>query len=114
MTSPEVDGPADVAAVAEWLGANDPEFSDDLVHIEAVVPAVNAYLRAILNRPAGGWGEDVKHGATMLAARNVRRRNSPAGVEAGSDLSGAVYVSRFDRDLDSLLGLGSFRPLIVG
>jgi hypothetical protein len=49
----------------------------------------------------------------MLAARLVRRRNSPAGVEAFTEM-GPTYVSRFDPDVDRLLGMGPYRPLVVG
>lgn len=109
-------GPATTDAVAGWLGANDPQFADELAHIAAVVPAVNSWLRTWITIPADGtpWPEHIAHGAVMLAARNVRRRMSPAGVETGGDLGGAVYVARWDRDLDQLLGLGDYRRLVVG
>lgn len=108
-------GPATVPAVAAWLGANDPNHDGEQEHIAAVVPAVNAYVRTYRTPPADGqpWPATLVHGAVMLAARNVRRRNSPAGVETVGDM-GAVYVSRFDRDLDQLLGLGDFRDLVIG
>ena len=109
-------GPATVSAVAGWLGANDPQFAEEQEHIAAVVPAVNSWLRTWITVPADGaaWPEHIVHGAVMLAARNVRRRMSPAGVETGGDLGGAVYVARWDRDLDQLLGLGDYRRLVVG
>lgn len=108
-------GPATTTAVAAWLGANDPQHADEMAHIAAVVPAINAYVRSYRTPPADGqpWPATLVQGAVMLAARNVRRRNSPAGVETVGDL-GAVYVSRFDRDLDQLLGLGDFRDLVIG
>lgn len=119
MTAPEQEtGPATVKAVAAWLSANEPGFTDDGQHIQVVVPAVNSWI-ATFRKPdvdasgAASWPAHVQHGAVMLAARNVRRRNSPAGVETAGDGT-AVYVARFDRDLDSLLGLGTYRALVVG
>ena len=108
-------GPATVPAVSAWLGANDPNHDGEQEHIAAVVPAVNAYVRSYRTPPADDqpWPATLVLGAVMLAARNVRRRNSPAGVETVGEM-GAVYVSRFDRDLDQLLGLGDFRDLVIG
>ena len=113
MTTPEpVSGPATVEAVAGWLSV--PADGPDRAHIETVVPAVNAYVRRFAAPdPAGQWPADIVQGAVLLAARNVRRRNSPAGVETVGDM-GAVYVARFDRDLDQLLRLGEFRRMVVG
>lgn len=59
------------------------------------------------------WPPGVHLGAVMLAARLYRRRNSPAGVEAFSDM-GASYVSRYDSDLDRQLRLGSWMTPRVG
>jgi hypothetical protein len=52
-------------------------------------------------------------GATMLAGRLWRRRNSPAGVESFAG-DAAVYVSRNDPDVAQLLGLGAYAPPAVG
>ena len=79
------------------------------------VSAVNS-LMADWSAPtgeAGAWSDRQAHGATMLAARIYRRRNSPAGVESIGEL-GPTYVSRFDPDLDMLLGLGHWQPPRVG
>lgn len=115
MTTPTPAGPCDRTKVARWLYANDPAVSDDAALLDDVVAAVNAYIRSYMTAPADGaeWPDDVVHGATMLAARNVRRRNSPAGVETGGD-GGAVYVARRDRDLDQFLRLGDYRDLVIG
>lgn len=120
MTAPDQveSGPATAEAVAAWLSANLPGFDDDAQHINAVVPAVNSWIKSFQTPllAADGsryWPEHVVHGAVMLAARNVRRRNSPAGVETAGDGT-SVYVARYDRDLDSLLGLGAYRDLVVG
>lgn len=50
------------------------------------------------------WAPDVELGAVMLTARLIRRRNSPAGIEAFTT-EGATYVSRHDPDLARLLRL---------
>lgn len=52
----------------------------------------------------GNPTESAKLGATMLAARLVRRRNSPAGIEAVTQ-DAAVYVARTDPDVMMLLRL---------
>lgn len=59
------------------------------------------------------WGADVQAGAQLLTARIWRRRQSPAGVESVGEL-GAVYVQRRDPDVAMLLGLGTWRPPLVG
>jgi hypothetical protein len=74
---------------------------------EAVTAAVNAYVRRIVVVPEDGtaWADDRVLGATMLAARLLRRKNSPGGVESfGSEQ--LAYVRRSDPDIDRLLGLG--------
>ncbi|WNO26670.1 head-to-tail adaptor [Gordonia phage Rahul] len=114
MTAPAgPESPATVAAVAGWLGVPEDD-TEEIRHIEAVVPAVNALVRSCHTAPDGdAWPAHIAQGATMLAARIVRRRNSPAGVEAFTEL-GPQYVSRYDPDLDRLLGLGGWRRLVVG
>ncbi len=109
MTTPITDGPATVSAVAGWLSI--PDGHDELGYVAAVVPAVNSFVRRLHGDT--DWSADVVQGAVMLAARLTRRRNSPAGVESFGEL-GATYVSRYDPDLDRLLGLGAHRRLIVG
>lgn len=87
--------PADLAAYMR-IPADD--------HMTVVVEAVNAYVSRWNADP---WPDDVTLGATMLAARWHKRRNSPGGVEAFSDM-GPTYVSRYDRDLDQLLNIGDW------
>ena len=78
--------------------------------IEHAVAAVNSWMvRTFGGRvtPADGAEDTQAHqalGALMLAARLVRRRNSPEGVQAVTEL-GPVYVSRNDPDVALLLGL---------
>ena len=74
---------------------------------------VNAFITSYMATPANGeWPADVMQGATMLAARNIERRNSPVGVSQGID--GATYIPGRDRDLDQYLRLGQYRRLVVG
>lgn len=50
-------------------------------------------------------------GAVMYAARQYRRRNSPAGIETFGDVTS--YVSRWDPDIDRALQTGSYaRPVV--
>lgn len=114
MTTPATPiGPATVAAVAGWLAV--PEGHSERDHIASAVAAVNSWLSTFhtADPVTGEYTPHVVQGAVQLAARITRRRNSPAGVEAFGEL-GATYVSRYDPDLDRLLALGAYRPLIVG
>lgn len=116
MTTPApLVGPATVTAVAAWLAV--PEGHPERAHIEVAVGAVNAFVaeyRADAADPeTGEFPAHIVQGANQLAARITRRRNSPAGVEAFTEL-GPSYVSRYDVDLDRLLGLGGYRRIVVG
>jgi hypothetical protein len=52
-------------------------------------------------------------GAVMFAARELRRRNSPAGVETYGD-GGVSFVSRWDPDIDRALRAGAWQRPGVG
>jgi hypothetical protein len=91
--------------------------------ILAAVDAANAYVWTLPARvmmylptdpPTYQWPADTVLGATMLAGRLYRRRNSPAGVESFSDLGGAVYVQRNDPDIALLLRTGAYARPMVG
>lgn len=92
-----------VSKVRSWLGnMSEP----DVAALELVAPAVVALVtssRARRNED-GTWHADTELGAVMLAARLVRRRNSPAGVEA-FNADATVYVRRNDPDVSRLLRL---------
>lgn len=107
-------GPTTDALVKDWLRITDAR--DDAV-LAIVVPAVNNQVRgwrcSQVAVDATDWPDRIVAGATMLAARLVRRRNSPSGVEAFSS-DGAAYVSRNDPDVGQLLGLGVHSPPTVG
>ena len=111
-----------VDAVKSYLAITDDR--DDAM-IQAVVVAVNDQVEQWHGPPtiAGGTGDDptvsyrpkYQQGATMLAARVTRRRNSPNGVEDyGSDLAGAIYTRSNDPDVAQLLELGRYERPTVG
>jgi len=100
--------PTSAAAVADqlsWTDTSEPA----LAKLAPVVAAVNVLVPALATTPA----EAQALGATMLAARLYRRRNSPEGV-ATFTADGAMYVQRNDPDVALLLGIGSYAPPMVG
>lgn len=109
-------GPATLAAVKSHLGITD---ARDDARLSGIVAAVNAKVRrwpcseVAVNVADWTGSEDVVEGATLLAARLFRRKNSPAGVETfGAE--GAAYVMRMDPDVALLLGLGNHQRPAVG
>lgn len=96
-----------VEQVRQWSGMKEGRHKEIL---QQVVDAVNAVVPSWIDPP---FTDAHKMGATMLAARVYRRKNSPAGVEALGEL-GPVYVSRNDPDLAMLLGLHNYRVPKVG
>lgn len=99
----------DVARVKKHLGITASDAADDEL-LGWVVDATNAWVAGIpyvLNRttidPTWAWSADIMQGATMLAARWYRRRNTPSGVESMTD--NVVYLPRRDGDVDLLLHL---------
>lgn len=123
MTSPVLElaglpagGPATLAAVKAHLKITD---TADDTRLDSIVAAVNASIRrwrvaadSLATDPAA-WPFHVVEGATLLAARLFRRKNSPAGVESFGEL-GAAYVMRNDPDIAMLLRLGSWQTPAVG
>lgn len=108
MPQPEPE-PTDKAAVKAYLSLDDD--ADDAL-IDKVCAAVNVFVRRTekarrygLTDPApAAWPADLTQGATMLAARLHRRKNSPNGVEAFA-VGGPVYVRRNDPDIAMMLDL---------
>lgn len=76
--------------------------------LDTVVPAVVSLVESWKGIPIADWPEHWRLGCIMLAARVDRRRNSPAGVEALTEM-GPVYVSRKDPEVAQLLQLGAWR-----
>lgn len=59
-------------------------------------------------RVTGVWGwpvvpESIKNATVLLAARLLRRKDSPEGIKGFSDF-GVVRVTRYDPDYDNLIG----------
>lgn len=109
-------GPTSVPEAKAQLRIPADDTTDD-PELDAVVEAVNALVRrwpvAQAAVGATAWPAHITRGATMLAARLFRRRNSPAGVEAFSQ-AGPVYVQRNDPDVAMLLKLGSWQAPGIG
>lgn len=109
-------GPATLAGVKNHLSITD---SADDTRITATVDAVNRMVRSwpcsevAVDADTWDGAADVVEGATMLAARLFRRRESPAGV-ASLGPQGAVYVMRSDPDVAMLLRLGAYAGPEVG
>lgn len=86
-------------------------------NLKSVVAAVNGYVSGLPVvqhlEPAEAWPADVQLGALMLAARLIKRRNSPNGIEAATDLN-VTYTARYDSDISRLLKLDGHRTPAVG
>lgn len=111
MTAPTPEDPEDeeltsLPRVLRMLGRSAEEDEEDEVLLE-VVEAVRTLVPTWRERPAGGWKAHHHLGATMLAARLYRRKDSPGGMaEFGTE--GAAYVSGNWPDVALLLGLGNY------
>lgn len=83
-------------------------------HVTTCVDAVNGFIAGLpVLDGAKEWPAQVQLAGIMLAARLVRRRNSPSGVEALTD-AGTSYVSRYDPDIARMLELDGYeRPAIA-
>lgn len=108
-------GPATVELVKEHLqmAAGDQRFAATLARVTG---AANAFARGTPKAQdveADEWPADVVLGATMLAARLFRRRDTPQGVATFGD-NAALYVQRTDPDVALLLGLGEYGRPAVG
>lgn len=110
------EGPATLAHLKTHLGITDDR---DDVRLGGIVAAVNAKVRrwpvSEVAVDLGDWttAQDVVEGATLLAGRLYRRKNSPAGVETfGAE--GAAYVMRMDPDVALLLRLGNHQGPALG
>lgn len=113
-------GPADVTVVTAELYPQGTT-SENTDRIELRVDAVNAWVRSLpvasdaltYGSTPPAWPPYVTLGATMLATRLWRRKDSPSGVETFTD-QGAIYVSRNDPDVAQLLQLGTYTKPLVG
>lgn len=113
MTSP---APEDleltsVGRVNRMLSRSADDDSDPVV--TEVVAAVNSLVPTFRPQPAGGWTAHQHLGATMLAARLYRRKDSPGGM-AELGMGGSAYVGGNWPDVAMLLGLGNYAVGRVG
>lgn len=104
-------------SVKVWLRLNDQDTSDD-----DLIRSACAMAEPYVERCRPEWAStdadgnatytpdaETYQGAVMYAAREYRRRNSPAGIEAFGD-AGMSFVSRFDPDIDRALQTGAYAP----
>lgn len=110
-----------VASVKEWLRLDGTDTTDDDL-LQAVAAMAEPYVQrcrpewmlpeAGSNPPVLKYQPDAEtyQGAVMYAAREYRRRNSPAGIETFGEVTS--FVARFDPDIDRALQTGAFaRPV---
>ncbi len=104
-------------AALEWLaipqGSTGPDVDASGPVAAGVVQFVDHLPSAPRNDDDGTWSPATILGATMLAARLIRRRNSPAGIEAFNE-TGASYVSRRDPDVARLLRMDAYAAPKIG
>ena len=102
--------------VKEWLRINSEDTSDDDL-ISNVCAMTEPYV--LRCRPEWLTGDPPEYspdaetyqGAVMYAAREYRRRNSPAGIETFGDVTS--FVARFDPDIDRALQTGAWARAVV-
>lgn len=108
--------PADVKL---WLALDETDTADD-----ALVAAACAMTEPYVQRCRPEWAvpgvfpdyvpdAETYQGAVMYAAREYRRRNSPAGVQSFADGS-TLYVSKYDSDIERALRTGAYSTPRVG
>jgi hypothetical protein len=105
--------PTSAADVAAWMD-RDAADAPLLGKLELPAAAASMFVQRLHNPgPDGEWDAAKRLGATMLAGRLYRRRNSAEGV-ATFTTDGAVYVQRNDPDIALLLELGPYaRPVVA-
>ena len=106
-----------LADVKRQLAIDDTDTDDDVLIQDIIDASESEVCRA---RP-DSWDDggatpadspDAYRGGVMLAARLVRRRLSPAGIESFGE--SVTYVASFDPDLDRFLRRNRFRLPGVG
>lgn len=105
-----------VADVKVWLRLNAQDTTDDDL-LRAVAAMAEPYAERCRpefmtgDPPSYAPNAEAYQGAVMYAAREYRRRNSPAGVELFGDQ--ASFVTRYDTDIERALHTGAYAPPIV-
>lgn len=110
-----------VADVKSWLRLQGEDSSDDelLQRVAAMTEPYVIRCRPEWLLPDPDDPEQITYqpdaetyqGAVMYAAREYRRRNSPAGIELFGDVTS--FVARFDPDIDRALQTGAYaRPVV--
>ena len=107
------------ASVKEWLRLRDYDTTDDATlsmvcamaepYVERCRPE---FLVPATDTTPASYAPDAEayNGAVMYAAREFRRRNSPAGIEViGENMS---FVTRYDTDIERALHTGAWAPPI--
>lgn len=108
----------DPGDVSGWLRANAPGAgTPEAAELARVCTATESYVQRCRPEFADqvGYAPDAEtyQGAVMYAAREVRRRNSPSGIETAID-GNPVFVSRYDSDIERALRTGTWNRPGVG
>lgn len=110
--------PADVKG---WLTAHSqPYTEDDTSQIRRICAMAEPYVQRcrpefwVLKDGDRVFEPDAEayQGGVMYAAREFRRRNSPAGIEVLGDAS-TSFVTRYDTDIERALHTGAWAPPII-
>lgn len=110
-----------VEDVKAWLRIDSQDVTDDDL-LTDVCAAVEPYVERcrpefivppIEPGPGPTYSPDAEayRGAVMYAAREYRRRNSPAGLEMFGETTS--FVSRYDTDIERFLHTGAYAPPII-
>jgi hypothetical protein len=114
----------DPADVRKWLRDNAQPPANDAGELDRVCSQTEDHVERVRpdgwtfpEPPEAGPAEyvpdaEIYQGAVMYAARALRRRNTPNGVELTE--AGAVFSPRYDPQIDEALHTGAFTPPGVG
>jgi len=118
----------EAADVTHWLRANEVDVaSPDDLELQRVCAQAELYVQrcrpdqwtvgdasTVPPTPATYTPDaEVYQAGVMYAARLLRRRNSPAGVESFGDL-GVTFVAKWDADIERALRVGGWMTPGVG
>ena len=106
-----------LADVKAWLRLNAQDTTDDDL-LNSVAAMAEPYVQRcrpefVVDGTPPTYEPDAEayQGAVMYAAREYRRRNSPAGIELFGEQ--ASFVTRYDADIERALQTGAYAPPIV-